>query len=325
MSNQRFFSIDDLSSLPKPQWLIDGLFELNSLVMVVGPPGAFKSFLAIDWALSMATKRKWNGRDTVQQKVLYVLGEGKSNLLKRLDAWTHYHQLEPSERTLLNENFRVSFDVPQLASPESVTMLQANLEAENFKPEVIVIDTFARSFVGMDENDAKDAGMWIERADKLRKLGYTVIFLHHTVKNTSEEFGGVRYRGSSAIMGAMDTAFNFVKDKDDKNISTLSCSKQKDHDDEFKLYFKRLKVQPPNSLEDSIVLVPTIKLDERFTPEFQEKEAKVKSTIANLMLNTTYKSDWERARELSRETGLSEAAAQSRITRARRGEAPQND
>jgi RecA-family ATPase len=64
--------------MPAPAWLIEGLFEVNSLVMVAGPPGNFKSFLAIDWVLSMAVGRKWHTRPTCPSKVLYCLGEGKS-------------------------------------------------------------------------------------------------------------------------------------------------------------------------------------------------------------------------------------------------------
>lgn len=311
----RFLTIDNLADLPKPQWLIEGMFEQNSLVMVAGPSGNYKSFLAIDWSMCMASGRKWNNRPTVTQKVLYVLGEGKSNLLKRLESWMHYNQISPAERTSINQNFRVTFEVPQLAVKDDVTSMLARLVTEEFEPKVIIIDTFARSFVGMDENDAKDTGLWIEQADRLRQLGYTVIFLHHVGKNT--EFG-VKYRGSTAIMGAMDTAFNFVKDKDDRTISTLSCTKQKDHDDDFELYFKRLSVNPNQAEEGSMVLIPTTKMDERFTPEFKEKEAQIKTTILTLVKDQSFKTDVERAKELSKQTGLNPLAAQSRISREHR-------
>ena len=39
----RFLSINDLTHELPPTWLIDGLFEANSLAMLAGPPGSYKS------------------------------------------------------------------------------------------------------------------------------------------------------------------------------------------------------------------------------------------------------------------------------------------
>lgn len=307
----RFLSIDDLSHMPKPMWLIDGMFEVGSLVMLAGPPASYKSFLALDWVLCMAAKRKWNQRTTAPAKVLYVLGEGKANLLKRIQTWAHYHNVSPEERLNLVNNFRVTFDVPQLASKASVDNMLSGLEAEGFKPEVIVVDTFARSFVDKDENSQKDTGLWIESADRLRQAGYTVIFLHHTAKNT--EFG-LKYRGSTAIMGAMDTAYTLSKDPQSHARVVLTCVKQKDHDEGDAMYFQRLIVYPTPREEGSIVLTPTIKMDERFTEEGRKMEA----TIKELLADPSFESDRARARKLAAVMEISEAAAQTRISKASR-------
>lgn len=310
-TEKRFLSLDDLTHLPSPSWLIEGLFEANSLVMLAGPSGHYKSFLAIDWTLSMAAGRKWCNRPTAPAKVLYVLGEGKASLLKRILTWAHYNRLETSEIATLNENFRVSFDVPQLASKASVDNMLAGLSAEGFTPNVIVIDTFARSFVGLDENSAQDTGLWIESADRLRQLGYAVIYLHHTNKNT--EFGH-KYRGSSAIMGAMDTAMVLARDGSDALVK-LEVIKQKDHDEGQPMYFQRLVIKyQDGDLEGSCVLVPTAKVDERFTQEFIENE----DIIKEVMKDPAYASDWERARAIAPKLNISEDAAQGRIKRRRK-------
>jgi hypothetical protein len=311
---KRFLSIDDLQTMPAPAWLIDGMFEVNSLVMLAGPPAAYKSFLALDWVLSMATKRDWHGKRTAPARVLYVLGEGKASLLKRVETWCTYHNIDGKERQLLQENFRVSFEVPQMAVKSSVDNLLAGLTAEGFSPTVIVIDTFARSFVGLDENSQKDTGMWVESADRLRQQGYTVIFLHHTAKNT--EFG-LKYRGSSAIMGAMDTAFTLQRDGNSHERSQLACIKQKDHDEGAPLYFQRLIVRADGD-EGSIVLVPTIKVDERFTPEYREKEEKIEKAILGLLKDEAFSTDAERGRALSAQTGMTEGASIVRLHRRKK-------
>jgi hypothetical protein len=311
----RFLSIDDLINMPAPRWAIRGLFEINSLVMLAGPPASFKSFLVIDWVLSMATGKKWHGRETSPGKVLYLLGEGKASLLKRIESWVHYYRLTASERQTLNDNFRVTFDVPQLASKASVDNMLAGLAAEDFAPNVIVVDTFARSFVGLDENSQKDTGLWIEQADRLRQAGYTVILIHHTAKNT--EFG-LKYRGSSAIMGALDTAFTLCRDQGSKVRATLSCAKQKDHPETEDLFFQRVNVQPDRLKgddENSMVLIPTIKIDERYTPEGQAKEAREAELLEEVLGDETIEGPRAKARTLAKLAKITEGQAYGRISR----------
>ena len=292
--------------------MIEDLFEQSSLVMLAGPPGHMKSFLALSWVLSMAAGKQWNKRATTPAKVLYVLGEGKSNLLKRVQAWITYNHLTPEELARLETNFRVDFDVSQLASKASVDNMLAQLSAEQFNPTVIVIDTFARSAVGLDENSQKDTGIWIESADRLRQLGMTVIFLHHTNKNV--EFG-YKFRGSSAIEGALDSAFVLHKDPQSGAIK-LTCTKQKDHDEGNPLYFKVTQViGPDGNREDSIVLTPAVIIDEGFT----EDGRKIEEAIAKLLDDHTFLSDRARARRLKElfPSIPTESACQNRIVKAR--------
>src|SRR5690606_21291995 len=152
--------------------------EQDALAMLVGPPGAFKSFLAIDWGLCLATGRPWNERLVAPAKVLYMLGEGKAGLLKRINAWAWHNDLDKEEHDMLNANFRVTFDVPQMASQREVTRFVEELDVDGFHPSVFFVDTLARSFVGRDENGQVDAGLWVEGADRLRQRGATVIALH---------------------------------------------------------------------------------------------------------------------------------------------------
>ncbi len=309
-----FFTLDQLAHLPPPQWLIEGMFEVDSTIMLAGPPGHYKSFLALDWMLSIASGREWNGKKVKKSKVLYVLGEGKASLFKRISAWLAYHK--PNEREMLdiNSSFRVGFDVPQMADGSSVDSLLANLASDGYTPNVIVIDTFARSFVGKDENSPADTGLWIESAERLRNLGYTVLFLHHTKKNT--EFG-LQYRGSSALMGAMDTAMTMGKDPK-TGIATLVVSKQKDHEEGAPMHFKAERVTAywgaKAMPEPGMVLLPTIQLDERFSDAFRKDE----EAMDTILGDASYASDRARARSLALLTGLNENTAHTRLRRRRK-------
>lgn len=196
-----------------------------------------------------------------------------------------------------------------MASKASVDNMLADLEKEDFKPEIIAVDTFARSFVGLDENDAKDTGLWIEQADRLRQLGYGVIFLHHTKKNT--EFG-TTYRGSTAIMGAMDTAMTLTRDE---NHCTMKVTKQKDHDEGPDVRFRRVIVGEINGSE-SCVLVPEMSAEAKLKALTIQERFNVKEIVAELIEDANYASMRARAEELSKRTGMTYDAAHGRIRRA---------
>src|SRR5688572_22026384 len=59
---RRFLTAAQIEALPKPGYRIPDILVLGALVVLYGPPGSFKSFLALSWALSIATGFDWLGR-----------------------------------------------------------------------------------------------------------------------------------------------------------------------------------------------------------------------------------------------------------------------
>ena len=90
-------------------------------------------------------------------------------------------------------------------------------------PDLIVIDTLARTLVGADENSAKEVGEYIAAVDLIRKeTGAAVLLVHHIGKNSIRG-----ERGSSALRGAADTMMSLTLSKQ-PSAFTLECTKQKD-------------------------------------------------------------------------------------------------
>ena len=81
----------DLEALPDPVWLIDRVLVQNSLVALYGPWASFKSFIALDWAYSLATGLPWLGRTVMRCDVLYICAEGVGGLKNRIAAWKQHH------------------------------------------------------------------------------------------------------------------------------------------------------------------------------------------------------------------------------------------
>jgi hypothetical protein len=193
----------ELEALPPPEWLIDGILLERGLAVLFGPPSVGKSFLALDWALSLAAGVAWAERPTIQCGVVYIAAEGASGLGSRTRAWKAQHDLESCP------GIRFVPQALQLLDDGEAERLVDTFQGLDLDLGLVVIDTLARCFVGGDENSAKDVGR------------LSVLVVHHTTKTGNYE------RGSSALRGAADTMISCDKADGVQGIS-ISCEKQKD-------------------------------------------------------------------------------------------------
>ena len=82
------------------------------------------------------------------------------------------------------------------------------------RPNVIVVDTLARYAEGVEENSATEMGRVVSVVDQFAKrLGATVILVHHTARGTSHA------RGSVALKGALETAIRLQPRHADAHIA----------------------------------------------------------------------------------------------------------
>lgn len=196
-----------------PEPLIDGILFLDSTASLSGPQATFKSFLALDMALCVAAGCPWQGFDTTLGPVVYISAEGSSGIKWRIEAWEAYHEVPAPETCLF--------------LPEAVQLLRAGdvdavihaIETTAPRPVCVIVDTLARTMQGGDENSAKDMGLWIAGADRIRQAtGACVLVIHHVNKAGTS-------RGSTALPGALNTMMNVRRDGD---MVTIECEKQKD-------------------------------------------------------------------------------------------------
>lgn len=80
----KLHTAEEILNWPPAEWLIDGVLLGASFAVLFGEPGSFKTFLALDWALSIAAGRDWCGRVTKKAMVVYVAAEGVGGIKKRL-------------------------------------------------------------------------------------------------------------------------------------------------------------------------------------------------------------------------------------------------
>lgn len=206
---------------PTPQWLLPDLLPDNAIVMMFGDSGSFKSFIALHMAMVLSTGLRKLGYEGEAVDVVYAAGEGPRSIATlRRPAWKHAHLVEgPTRFSLIN-------DVPMVALPEQVDEFCKAIDARSLKPRLVVIDTVARAMTGMNENDARDAGIFVAAIEKIkRQFSCTVLVIHHGGKQS--ERGA---RGSSALTAGFDAVLEVKADKVTKAVA-VHCRKQKDADE----------------------------------------------------------------------------------------------
>lgn len=216
---------DDLDKLPPLQWLIPGEIVENGICVLFGESGVGKSFIALDYAMRLAS----NG-----VKVLYAPTEGEAGYHKRVSAWKSFHKLKRVPA--------LYFIFGGLMLHDKEAMAQIMPHIKKVQPRLVVIDTLAMGMAGLDENSARDVNMFMMTCRKFSRLVNTAVLLvHHTSK------AGVMERGSTALRGNADTMIR-ISDADEAVM--VECSKTKDEEKFQPRYLTLIKH------EDSLIPIP---------------------------------------------------------------------
>jgi hypothetical protein len=188
----------------------------DGLAVVFGPPGAAKSFLMLDIALSVATGRPWRGRPVKRGRVHYVMAEGQATNMLRTRAWLQHHDVNLTDP----EGW---FD----AFPQAVLLTEAGVvdyqrEVERDKPDLIVLDTKNLMFAGK-ESQGDDYGAMLRVLHQLRAAaadGCAIVLIDHTGLGDD-----TRVRGSNAQKGGVETEVRVVEVRDGVREVTVERDK----------------------------------------------------------------------------------------------------
>jgi hypothetical protein len=210
----KLIDVDELESMQAPSMLVAGYVPERSFVVLYGRPGARKSFLALDMALSVATGRPWHGREVRKGSVVYLAAEGQAGMKGRVAAWRQSHGkgYPKPDMKLILQHVNI---VQQLSELKDLLSTVTGIS-------LIVIDTLARTFGGGDENSTRDMNTFVAAIDQLREAtGACILVVHHSGKDDSKGA-----RGSTVLFGACDTEME-VKKVGIENV-ILRTTKQKD-------------------------------------------------------------------------------------------------
>jgi hypothetical protein len=196
---------------PEQQWLIDKFLAEQSICLLVGEAGTFKSFLSLYLVRQLITQEPFLGQFQVFKKCK-VLVIDKENKLRRV------------KRRLEGLNFPLTDNVFFLQYPEEFMfenetfLLQISSFISQHHIEVVILDSFIDMFVG-NENSSTDTAMAFNAIRSLSQ-DCTFIAIHHDSKPIPKvtRTAAQRTRGSSNIIAQVDTQFYLEKGKDGKSI-----------------------------------------------------------------------------------------------------------
>lgn len=173
----------------KLEYLVEGAFVVEGTLFIGGDQKTFKTGLAADLLVSLATEEPFLGRFPVKERrrcAMFTaeIGEVKAQLLLRAVAQSKGHQRIPG-LDIVNEVPR--FGVNRNAGVTGDAIKRLGLFLKTRRPEVVVFDPLYLAIIGGDAADMYGMGLVIDEMVKLcNKFGVWAIFCHHSKKTTSE-------------------------------------------------------------------------------------------------------------------------------------------
>lgn len=197
-------------------WLVKHVVPADSIGMMFGGSGTFKSFIALDCALHVAHGLPWIGRRTVKGAVIYIAAEGGAGLWNRIAAWHQARNLrwEDAQLYVVPAAINLTADAWRVVDAA---------QAVGVSPGLVVVDTLSQTYAG-EENSANEMAAYLrEIGTRFRQLWKaSVLLIHHSGHQSTE-----RPRGSSAIRANLDFMLGVFRDEREM-LATVSCIKQKD-------------------------------------------------------------------------------------------------
>lgn len=214
------------------RWLIPNILPDVGVGILYGLSGTYKTFIALDWALSLAhgIAGQW-GAPPVKNTVLFFAGESSYALQQeRVDAWCAKHELNAEDA-----DFVIVRGVPAYGDAEGWAEVREGVSALHARPALIVIDTLTRLMTGLDENNNNDGKLAMKFCEELSEnYGCFVLSIGHTGKDENRGL-----RGAQVFIDNSDAVFS-LKGKAKGSVA-MTVKKLKEVDIPAEPYYLMIK------------------------------------------------------------------------------------
>lgn len=192
-SRLTFLTPAQCADAPSRGYVIKGLIAPRDVGCIFGAPGAGKSLIAPYLGFKVAQGEFAFGMRTKPGGVFYVAAEDPHGMRGRVTALRLTHGDADGFTLVEGVSNLLAKDSPDLAALRTAVAYR--------RPALIVIDTLAMAFPGLEENAAEGMGHVVAVARALTKHGAAVVLIHHSTKDSNGT-----PRGHSLLNGALDFA-----------------------------------------------------------------------------------------------------------------------
>jgi AAA domain len=193
------------------RWLIDGLWGEESVGVIGAEPKSFKSFLALDMAVAVASGAPCLRRFAVPRpgRVLLFAAEDAPHVVRqRLEGIAHVSGVA------LHEIDIQVITAPYLWLDDSDHVDRLYHTVKTLKPRLLVLDPFVRLH-GRDENASSAIAPLLALLRELqRNFHLAVVLVHHAKKGGGRLRPGQALRGTSEFHAWADSML-YLRRKDD--------------------------------------------------------------------------------------------------------------
>lgn len=225
-----FEPVHTFSSVAALPWIVKGVLPKAGLAVVYGASGSGKSFAVLDMGMAIARGVEWRGRKTKQGRVAYIAAEGAEGFRKRLAAYAQHLAVDLTgvPMTVLNA-------APNLLEKQDAVDVARGIKAAG-GADLIIVDTFAQTTPGANENAGEDVGKALGYCKRIHEnTGALVLLIHHSGKDATKGA-----RGWSGLRAAADAEIEVVRTDQGR---ALRLSKSKDGEDGLEWGFELETVQ----------------------------------------------------------------------------------
>lgn len=201
-------------------FLVPGMIPAGAITLIVGEPGAKKSWLAYALAISTAQGGTWLGRPVTPMgptcNVLVLNYDNPTNECGRRFARLGMQPDDPI--------FFHSVDVDPLRLPKAAEDLLAIFQA--IRPSLVIVDSLRQSH-DADENSSKEMAVVMGCMKQLRGAGAAVVIVHHAGKSELVTSGTGKARGSGEIVASADAQINVSKSDEQDDVDVAVWAKHR--------------------------------------------------------------------------------------------------
>jgi AAA domain-containing protein len=277
--------LSDYPKIPSTERLIDPYLPLGGQILLAALPKTFKTYVGLSWACCVATGDKWLGRSVKKGKVLYIALESYYGVLRRKEAWRKKHGHSKADLDNL-----VCITVPiNFAQYGQIDTAFADLAAQRFRPDFIVIDTWFKSTAGAKVSDQAEMTAALDRLTAFQKKLeqvtefedslplVTVLILAHTDKKGIDLFGSVaQFANCDAL---------YMLNRQDHALEvTLSCVGARDIEEpaDVTLGLEKVSIDTANGPEENLAVVKEVSILDKPASEIGKDHSLAMEVLADL-------------------------------------------